>query len=135
MLQETSKILRKLQRNQRSMEKYMLGFTQRCRKRKKWIRGQSKIPNAICKLKKLKWNLAEHLARRRDDRWITRVLRWIPRNKKRPRKQPQCRRKDHILKFVRAESIRTTEKRVDWKHLGWAFILKWIDNDDDKCMK
>ena len=124
----TNRTVRKLQTTQRSMERCMLGFTRRDRKRNTWIREQTKVTDVICRVKKLKWNWVGHLARRNDDRWTTKVLYWIPRDKKRPRKRPQSRWRDEIVKFVGAEWRRSAENRAGWKHLGEAFILQWIDN-------
>ena len=124
----TNRTIRKLQTTQRSMERCMLGFTRRNRKRNTWIREQTKVTDVICRVKKLKWNWVGHLARRNDDRWTTKVLYWIPRDKKRPRKRPQSRWRDEIVKFVGAEWRRRAENRAGWKHLGEAVILQWIDN-------
>lgn len=123
----TSRTVQKLQTTQRSMERCMLGFTRRDKKRNAWIREQTKVTDVIGRVKKLKWNWAGHLARRNDDRWTTKVLFWIPRDKKRPRKRPQCRWRDEIVKFGGATWRRFAENRANWKHLGEAFILQWID--------
>ena len=61
------KTLKMLHATQRIMKKYVLGFTQRDRKRSKWIREQTQITDVIWRVKKLKWNWAGHLARKK--RW------------------------------------------------------------------
>ena len=65
--------------------------------------------DVISRLKKLKWNWVGHLARRNDDSWTTKVLYWIPRNKKRPKKRPHCYWTVEIVKFVGAEWRRMAE--------------------------
>ena len=49
---------------------------------------------------------------RRNDRWTTKVLYWILRNKKILKKRPHCSWRDEIVQFIRAE-CRTAEKRTE----------------------
>ena len=122
------KAIRKLQVAQRSMERCMIGITKLNKKRNQWIRNQTKAIDVIDRVKTLKWKWAGHVARRIDDSWIKKVLEWIPRSCRRPKKRPCCRWQDEIRKFAGVDWWRKTLNRRSWKFFGEAFILQWIDN-------
>ena len=105
----------------------MLGITRRDRKRKEWIRVQTKVCNVIIRAKKLKWHWAGHVARRTDHRWTKEILDWIPRDIKRPRRRPPGRWQDEIRKHAGATWMRDAADRLLWKNLGEAFIQQWIE--------
>jgi len=79
---------------QRAMKRCMLGITRRDR-----IHAQTKVEDIIKTAKKMKWRWADHIARRTDGRWTTKVLHWMPREKKRPRRRPNSRWVDEIKRF------------------------------------
>jgi len=61
-------------------------------------------------------------SRRADGSWTTDVLRWIPREKKRPRRRPNVRWVDEIKHFPGATWMRIAADRDMWKGKGETFI-------------
>ena len=64
----------------------MIGVTLKDGKSTEWIQKQSGVTDIIrsC-IRESKHRWAEHVARRRDNRWTIRVIEWIRRGNKRPR--------------------------------------------------
>ncbi|KAJ8868749.1 hypothetical protein PR048_030289 [Dryococelus australis] len=108
----------KLRTAQRGVERAMLGFTRRDRKRADYIRSVTKVRDILERVKTLKWQWAEHIARRRHDRWTTVMMDWIPRDLKRSRgrlpdrwdrdrsKSSRCGLEEHCTKSISLEGIR-----------------------------
>ena len=59
---------RKLKTTQRSMERMMLGYTRRDRKRNIWIREQTRVKDVLTTVKGIKWRWAGRLGRMTDGR-------------------------------------------------------------------
>ena len=78
----------KLRTAQRGMERSMLGYTRKDRKRADVIRTITKVHDIVETVKTLKWQWAGHIARRSDGRWTKAVLEWSPRELQRPRGRP-----------------------------------------------
>ncbi|KAL1447418.1 hypothetical protein WDU94_003530 [Cyamophila willieti] len=123
----TVRSIHRLQTTQRSMERSMLGFTRRDRKRNTWIRAKTKVMDVIERVKRLKWRWAGHVLRRTDRRWTTNILNWNP-VKKRARGRPRLRWRDEIKKVAGEDWRKVAEDRFVWKNLEETFIQQWIDN-------
>jgi len=82
------------------MKRFMIGITRMDRKTSEWIWAQTNIADIIKTTKRIKWSWACPIARRIDGRWMTNVLHWIPREKKRPRRRPNARWVDEIKRFA-----------------------------------
>ena len=75
------------------MERFVLGFNITDKKRNKWIQEQNKITDVICRVKKLKWIWACTLP---EEMMTDGPPKFYIGNVKRPRKKPQCHRRDEI---------------------------------------
>ncbi|CAH2264474.1 jg16941 [Pararge aegeria aegeria] len=75
----TMALIRSLRVTQRAMERAMLGVSLRDQFRNEEIRRSSKVFDIAKQVAKLKWQWAEHIARRTDGRWGPKVLEWQPR--------------------------------------------------------
>jgi len=123
-----AKMTQKFQAAQRGMEKCMLAITKRDKKKNTELRNRTKVLDIVARVKQLKWNWAGHIARVVDGRWTKEVLNWYSRDQKRPKKRPNMRWIDEIIKLAGIGWIKVAEDRTLWKILGEAFILQWIDN-------
>ncbi len=74
---------RKLRSAQKRIERRMLCITRREKKRASWNREQTKAEDILRTIKNKNWTEEEHVMRRRDNRWTTRVAEWQPRNGRR----------------------------------------------------
>ena len=124
----TKAVGRKLKTTQRKMQRVMLGITLRDKKRATWIREKTKVEDITCNIKRKKWSWAGHLMRRTDDRWTVKVTKWQPRDGNRSKGRPATRWRDEIRSFAGKNWERLTENRKNWKALGEAYILQWINN-------
>ena len=77
--------LEKLVTNQRKMEKIMVEVTLKDRKSTDWTRKQSGMTDIIRNIRESKHRWADHVARRRHNKWTNRASEWIPCVHKRPR--------------------------------------------------
>ncbi len=124
----TENMANKIRITQRKMERSMLGITLKDRKTNEWIRKQTKITDAIIRVKSLKWKWAGHIARRTDGRWTRNLTKWKPPNGKRRRGRPKRRWVDEIIDMAGQKWRKKAKDRERWKMLGEAYIQQWIDN-------
>lgn len=122
----TKRMQERLRVTQRSMERSMVGTTRRDRKTNVWLRQQTGVQDIVCKIKKLKWQWAGHIARTADDRWTKIVTEWIPLQGKRKQGRPSTRWEDDIRKFLGVTWMREANNRIKWCQQGEAFIQQWI---------
>lgn len=122
----TKRMQERLRVTQRSMERAMVGTTRRDRKTNMWLRQQTGVQDIVCKVKKLKWQWAGHIARTTDDRWTKIVTEWIPLQGKRKQGRPSMRWEDDIRKFLGVTWMRQANNRKKWCQHGEAFIQQWI---------
>ena len=61
--------LEKLVTTQRKMERIMIGVTLKDRNSTEWIRKQSGVTDIIRSIRESKHRWADHVARKRDNRW------------------------------------------------------------------
>ena len=65
--------------------------------------------------------------RRRDNRWIVRATEWQPRDGESRQGRQRTRWRDEMESFVEVTSNRQTADRGEWRRLGEAFVLQWIN--------
>ena len=92
--------LEKLVPSQRKMERIMVGVSRKDRKSTNWIWKQSGVTDIIGNIWDSKHKWAEHVARRRDNRWAIKVTERIPGGHKRPQGRPKTRWCDDIIWYV-----------------------------------
>jgi Reverse transcriptase (RNA-dependent DNA polymerase) len=122
----TKRMQERLRITQRSMERAMVGTTRRDRKTNVWLRQQTGVQDIVCKIKKLKWQWAGHIARIQDNRWTKLATEWIPLEGKRKQGRPAARWEDDIRKFQGVTWMREARNRKEWCQHGEAFIQQWI---------
>ncbi|CAH2232993.1 jg19868 [Pararge aegeria aegeria] len=71
--------IRTLRVTQRAMERAMLGVSLPDQIRNEEIRRRTKVTDIAQRVAMLRWQWAEHIARRTDGRWGSKVLNWQPR--------------------------------------------------------
>lgn len=123
----TNTQLRKLSVCQRAMERSMLGVRRRDRKRNTEIRRETKVTDAIFKIKTLKWRWAGHTLRG-IDKWSQRVTVWYPRTGTRNRGRQYKRWKDDIEATGGKLWSRSTTDRGKWKELEEAYAKGHTEN-------
>ncbi|KAJ8867491.1 hypothetical protein PR048_031293, partial [Dryococelus australis] len=87
----------KLRTAQRVMERSMLGFIRKYKKKATYIRSVTKVKDILGKTATLEWQWAGHVARTKDERWIRTALERRPRNHRRSRGRPP----DHWCRDIR----------------------------------
>ena len=87
----TKRMQERLRVTQRSMERAMVGTSRRDRKTNVWLRQQTDVEDIVCRMKKLKWQWAGHIARSTDNHWTKIVMEWIPLEQKRKKVKPAMR--------------------------------------------
>ena len=118
----------KLRSAQRAMERSMLGFILKDRKRASWIREQTGVKDILEAIKEQKWKWAGEVARKEDGRWSRRMTDWTPRDGKRGRGRPDRRWRDEIERFAGATWHRLAQSCESWKKLGEAFVQQWTSD-------
>ena len=116
--------LEKLVTTQRKMERIMIWVTVKDRKGTNWIRRQSGVTEIIRSIRESKHRWADHVARRRDNRWTIRVTEWIPRGYKRPRGRPRTRCYDDLIQYVGPTWSHIAKDRKLWKARREGFLLR-----------
>ncbi len=119
----TKELKRKLRIAQRRMERRMLGITWRDKKRASWIRQQTKVEDIQMTIKKKKWTWAEHVMRKCDNRWTTRVTKWQLRNGRRNHGRQRVIWRDEIRALAGPSWSSLTSDRESWRMLVKTFGL------------
>ena len=96
----------------------MLNITWRDRKTAQWIREKTKVRDIMETISKRKWNWADHVARRKDNRWTTRITFWTPRGHTGNRGRPRTRWRDDLESFWH----RVAQNVVQWRSMGKAYV-------------
>ena len=105
----------------------MLHISLRDKVRCSVIRQKTGVKDVIIKIKEAKWRWAGHLARRKDNRWTTRLTEWQPRTGKRKRGRQKRRWSDNLTAFLGTTWARLAEDRTTWKeHEG--YIQHWMED-------
>ena len=86
----------------------------------------NKIKDWADEQKRRKWRWAGHIARRKDGRWATSLLDWIPHLGRRAQGRPLTRWEDVISKFV---------KKHGQKWQNAAQDRRWWDNMTEDFVK
>jgi hypothetical protein len=81
---------------QRAIERGMLGVSLRDRIRHQVIRQRTKVTDIAHRISMLKWQRADHIRHRTDNRWGKRVPEWRPRLGERSVGRPQARWSDDL---------------------------------------
>ena len=115
-------IVRKLIVSQRGMERSMLGYTKKDRKRATEIRRTTKVTDIMERVNTLKWQWAGHVSRTKDGRWSKQVLDWSPIYQKRPKGRPPDRWDRSIKKTAGFNWQKEAQDRRKWKNLLGSFV-------------
>jgi hypothetical protein len=113
----TMGLIRKLNVTQRAMERAMLAVSLRDRIRNDEIRKRTKITDIARRIADLKWQWAEHIARRTDGRWGGKVHEWRPRTGRRSVGRPLTRWTDDLVKVTGSRWMRAAQDRSTWRTL------------------
>lgn len=119
---------RKIQVEQRGMERRILKVSRIQHITNEEIRRKTKIKDALVHAKELKWNYAGHVQRLTDDRWTNKIENWIPRDGRRNRGHQLKRWRDEIEEIGMGRWREKANDRMQWKQLRESFVLKWTDN-------
>lgn len=120
----TEKMSQKLITCQRGMERSILGYTKRDRKRATEIREVTKLEDVTRKAKTLKWKWAGHMLREKQ-KWSNILTEWTPRyNTKRKRGRQYKRWSDELKKTAGPLWTRLARDREAWKAMEEAFVSK-----------
>lgn len=118
----TVKTTQKLVSCQRSMERSILGYTRRDKKKATDLRKITKWEDAKSKIKRLKWTWTGHTIRG-TIKWAKLLTEWMPRwNTKRKRGRQLKRWSDEIKRSAGPMWIRLAKERDRWKKLEEAFV-------------
>jgi hypothetical protein len=90
----------------------MLGVSLRDRIRNQVIRQRTKVTDIAHRISMLKWQGADHITRRTDNRWGNRVLEWKQRLGKRSVGRPQAKWSDDLLRTAGRSWMRLPEDRA-----------------------
>ena len=118
----TKKSEEKLAVAQRRMERFMTGISLRDRKTNEWLRGVTKVDDAVQSARERKWRWARKVALMDGSRWARAVTEWQPRIGKRARGRPKTRWRDAIVKAAGINWIRRATDEHFWKRTEEAFV-------------
>jgi hypothetical protein len=116
---------RRLQTEQRAMERIILKVSKRDHIRNETNRKKSKIKDVITHEMEQKWRWAGNVARFDDNRWSKISEGWEPKSK-RHRGRPAKRWKDDIVEVGSIFWRKKAQRRENWKNMETAFIQRWI---------
>lgn len=124
----TQKVINKLRVTVRGMERYMLGFTRRDRKRNDWIRKKSGFKDIVKEILKRKWKWAGHIARSQDGRWTKEIMNWYPWGKRRKVGAPKLKWDGEMRKICGGVTWqRVALQRQEWKRMSKVYREVWLD--------
>ena len=112
----------KLKTAQRSLERLMLGFTKKDRKRNNWIRNKTKIEDIVELIRRAKWMWAGHIGRMENARWTKRSTERAPYDRKRGKRRPKRRWRDEIEERVGTQWMTRAQDRKIRKMLGRPIV-------------
>ena len=113
----------KLRTCQRSIERSILGFKRKDKKRATELRKITKFEDVIKKTRQMKWRWTGHMLREPKEKWTKSLTEWIPRyNTKRKRGRQRKRWSDDIKKVGGPLWIRLAKDRGKWKELEEAYV-------------
>jgi hypothetical protein len=118
---------RKLQVEQRAMERKILKISRLDHITNEEIRKKSKIKDLLLHAKTLKWNFCGHVQRTTDERWTKIVENWTPPNGRRKRGHQLKRWSDEIEEIGLGRWREKAKDRIQWKNLRESFVQKWTD--------
>lgn len=118
----TASLIHRLKVAQRAIQRAMLGISLRDRIRNDEIRRRTQVTDIAHKICKLKWQWADHIVRRTDNRWGRKVLEWRPRFGKRNTGRPPTRWTDDLKKTAGIRWIQRAQERMEWRALGEAYV-------------
>jgi hypothetical protein len=98
----------------------MLAVSPRDRIRNQVIRQSTQVTEIAHRISMLKWQWADHISRRPNNRWSKRVLEWTPRLGKRRVGRPQARWSDDMRRAAGRSWMRVAEDRAKWREVGEA---------------
>lgn len=114
---------KKLEVNQRAMERSLLKISRFQKIRNESIREITKFEDVVQKANIQKWKWAGHVTRLEDNRWTKRTTEWIPRDGLR-RVGRQCKRwRDDLTNFNQGWT-HIAHDRNHWKSLGEAYARR-----------
>ena len=82
------------------------------------------VADWVVEQRRRKWEWAGHVARRRDGRWTSRMLHWLPHGGERSRGRPATRWEDELEDFFKARGMRwedCAQDREAWGQLEQSF--------------
>ena len=83
------------------------------------------VADWVVEQRRRKWGWAGHVARRRDGRWTSRMLHWLPHGGERSRGRPATRWEDELEVFFKTRGMRwedCAQDRGAWGQLEQIFV-------------
>ena len=108
---------KRLQTTERAMERRILGYTLRHKKRNEYIRQQTKFQDAVEEATKRKLRWAGHVARREDGRWTKTTTTWKPTKKPPPNWGRPMKWSDEIEEKIGQNWLQSAQDREKFKAL------------------
>lgn len=128
----TQKTFQKLITCQRGIERSMLGYTLRHKKRAVDIRKITKVEDVSRKTKTLKWRWTGHMMRDQKQKWSTTITGWTPRYKaKRKRGRQRKRWSDDLKQAGGPLWTRLAKDRKIWRDLEEAYVSQGHAENED----
>lgn len=93
---------------------------------------RTRVTDMIECISTLKCNLAGHVIRMKDNRWMKRLLEWRAHTDKHSKGRPPTCWNDNLRRTL-GNWIQTTQNRLEWSHEGELFPavdVKCLDDDD-----
>ncbi|CAH2241673.1 jg26973 [Pararge aegeria aegeria] len=107
------------------MERAMLGVSLRDRISNVESRLRTRVTDIAQRVAKLKWQWGGHKVRRKDGRWVSKVLQWQPRTGKRSVGRPLTRWTDDIKRVAGSLWIQAAQNRGIWNSLQKTYVQQW----------
>jgi hypothetical protein len=115
---------RKLQVEQRAMERKLLKKSLYDHITNEELRKMSGIKDVLEKARELKWDFAGHVQRMGDDRWAKKIVNWTPSDGKRSKGHQLKRWSDEIESVGLARwKIKANDRKL-WKSMRETFVHK-----------
>ena len=121
----TNKLMDKISKVQRAMERIMLNIKLIDKITNESIRQKTKVIDVKEQVASMKWRWAGHTLRQRDGRWNQEIQYWRPWMGRRDRGRPQTRWRDDLRRVAGVNWMRESQDRELWKEKREAYVQHW----------
>ena len=122
----TKALVKKLETNQRTMERRMLNVKLKDRISNTTIRQRTRVTDIVQYVTNTKWKWPGHISQMKDNRWTIRSIKWQTEGVRSVGRTKRRRRND-IVGQQEEVWTRVEKDRERWRTLAEGYFLQWKD--------